>query len=236
MKAFTLLIFLAVLLVGYGKSWDQQYEEWVQNPEPYGGLKVLEKIKKIKKEPVNSRELPAWLKIRMPRLHLPDNNISDITPLAGLTNLRTLHLHDNNISDLTPLAGLTNLQELVLNKNNISDLTPLAGLTNLKELWLHDNNVTDLTPLAGLTNLTMLGLDVNNISDLSPLVGLTELKSLHLYKNNISDSQEAMLKKALGLGHIHSKPPKRLAPPPPPPPPPAPRSRQFLCPANRLSR
>ena len=53
MKALLYLIFPAVLLVGYGKSWDQQFEEWVKNPEPYGGLEVLEKIKKAKDSPAS---------------------------------------------------------------------------------------------------------------------------------------------------------------------------------------
>ena len=151
MKALLYLIFPAVLLVGYGKSWDQQYEEWIKDPVPYGGLKVLQKIKKAK-------DSGATVLIFF------RNNISDITPLAGLTNLTTLWLTHNNISDLTPLAGLTNLTTLWLAGNNTSDLTPLAGLTNLTELRLVRINITDLTPLAGLTNLTELYLDGNPIS------------------------------------------------------------------------
>ena len=105
MKALLYLIFPAVLLAGYGKSWDQQYEEWIKNPEPYGGLKVLEKIKKVKDSGAQE-------------IILKYSNISDISPLAGLTNLKMLRL------------------------NNISDLSPLAGLTNLKQLWLGSTPIT----------------------------------------------------------------------------------------------
>ena len=79
------------------KTWDEKYEEWIQNPEPYGGVSVLQQIKQAK----DSGATQLW--------RLNNNNISDLTPLAGLTNLTTLHLGENNISDLTPLAGLTNL-------------------------------------------------------------------------------------------------------------------------------
>ena len=113
MKALLYLIFPAVLLVGYGKSWDQQFEEWVKNPEPYGGLEVLEKIKKAKDSPAAHLILDSR-----------SNNMK-------------------KISDLTPLAGLTNLTDLYLIKNNISDITHLAGLMNLERLWLYDNNISD---------------------------------------------------------------------------------------------
>ena len=39
-------------------------------------------------------------------LHLAFNQISDISPLVGLTTLEVLHLHDNKIRDLSPLTEL----------------------------------------------------------------------------------------------------------------------------------
>jgi Leucine-rich repeat (LRR) protein len=121
------------------------------------------------------------------RLDLRDNNISDISPLTGLTNLQHLIIWGNNISDISPLAGLTNLIVLNMVTNNISDISPLAGLTNLIVLKLEQNNINDITLLANLTNLEVLWLSRNNISDLSPLAGLTNLQELELHQNNISD-------------------------------------------------
>ena len=96
------------------KTWDEKYEEWILNPDPYGGLSVLQQIKDAKESGATE-------------LYLGFNNISDLTPLAGLTNLTELVLYDNNITDLTPLAGLTNLMGLDLWENNISDLTRWLG-------------------------------------------------------------------------------------------------------------
>ena len=120
-------------------------------------------------------------------LDLRGNRISDISPLAGLTNLAWLELWDNRITDLSPLAELTNLTELRLGGNSISNLSPLTGLTNLATLLLQNNSISNLSPLAGLTNLTRLGVASNNISDLSPLAGLTNLTTLGLRRNRISD-------------------------------------------------
>ena len=48
----------------------------------------------------------------------------------------------NNINDISPLAGLTNLWDLILWENNITDLTPLVGLTDLAVLSLSDYNIS----------------------------------------------------------------------------------------------
>jgi len=125
--------------------------------------------------------------INLQHLDIAYNQISDISPLAGLTILQYLWLNDNQISDLSSLAGLTNLQSLWLFNNQISDISPLAGLTNLKYLWIINNQIIDLSPLAGLTNLQELALSSNRISDLSPLADLFNLRQLGLYDNQISD-------------------------------------------------
>ncbi len=96
--------------------------------------------------------------------------IQSLGGIEALSNLTFLALPGNSISDLTPLAGLTQLTDLQLG-NSISDLTPLAGLTQLTKLQLTSNSISDLTPLAGLTQLTFLKLDGNSISDLTPLAG-----------------------------------------------------------------
>ena len=118
---------------------------------------------------------------------LPDNNISDVSPLTGLTDLTTLLIGGNNVSDLSPLSKLTNLTELWLESNSISVVSHLSGLPNLKELSLSDNNISDVSPLTGLTDLTTLLIGGNNVSDLSPLSRLTNLTELILNTNNIAN-------------------------------------------------
>ncbi|CVK34100.1 Ig-like domain-containing protein [Methanoculleus bourgensis] len=118
------------------------------------------------------------MRSNLQHLYLQQNNqISDLGPLAGLTNLQTLDLWYNQISDLRPLAGLTNLSVLLLGSNQISDIGPLAGLTDLQRLHLYDNQIRDIGPLAGLTNLELLYLYNNQIRDISPLVANSGLGS-----------------------------------------------------------
>ncbi|MCP4344977.1 MAG: leucine-rich repeat domain-containing protein [Desulfobacterales bacterium] len=120
-------------------------------------------------------------------LHLFFNQISDIGPLADLTNLTKLYLDSNQIGDISPLENLTNLTELDLNTNQISDISPIVSLTDLAKLNISFNQISDISPLENLTKLTGLGLASNEISDLSPLVSLTDLKEIYLGSNEIND-------------------------------------------------
>ena len=48
----------------------------------------------------------------------------------------------DQMTDVTPLAGLTSLESLVLEGTQVSDVTPLTGLKNLKELHVNDTQVS----------------------------------------------------------------------------------------------
>ena len=117
-----------------------------------------------------------------------NNDVSDISPLAGLTNLKWLDLWFTDVSDISVLAGLTNLETLDLSATDVSDISPLASLTNLEGLLLSNNHdVSDISVLAGLTNLEVLTLGNTKVSDISPLASLTNLKWLWLHYTDVSD-------------------------------------------------
>ena len=92
-------------------------------------------------------------------LYLPNCQVSDtdIAALAGLTNLTRLSVSGNrDLSNISPLSGLTNLKWLDLRDCNISDISPLSGLTNLKWVNLARNNISDFSPLDRLPEITTI--------------------------------------------------------------------------------
>ena len=138
-------------------------------------------------------------------LYLVDCNISDLSSLSslrGLEHFTKLNLHRNNIiSDLLPLAVLTNLKWLNLSWNNISDVLALTDLTNLKWLSLELNNVSDVSPLAKLTNLEWLNLTKNPITDFSALAALSQSANILTGEVVIPDPNlRAAIAEALGKG------------------------------------
>ena len=127
-------------------------------------------------------------------LDLRNNQITDISALAGLTNLTYLELGggSNSIADISPLSGLTNLEWLSL-PHGMPDISALSGLTKLRRLSIQSlwnppaHQLTDISALSGLTNLRYLTLGFNSITDISALSDLTNLMSLQLLENNITD-------------------------------------------------
>ncbi len=125
--------------------------------------------------------------LNLERLWIRWNRISDLSPLAGLTNLRFLDGHGNDvISDISPLAGLTNLETLILRYNSISDVSALSGMTNLSHLHLEWNQITNISGLSGLTHLQEANLQYNSFGDISALTELTDLAFLDIRGNPLS--------------------------------------------------
>ncbi len=120
-------------------------------------------------------------------IKLAKNQISDVTPLKGLSILQSLDLAGNKIADIAPLGGLTRLQYLELSNNQIVKVDALAGIGSLTALYLTGNKIGDITPLGKLTTLSSLSLGGNQIKDISPLAGVTKIDVLELKDNQITD-------------------------------------------------
>ena len=131
----------------------------------------------------------TWLNLGTARVdgQRHTNPISDVSPLAALTQLTRLELGYTAVSDVSPLASLTQLTRLELGYTAVSDVSPLAALTQLTSLRLDGTAVSDVSPLAALTQLTSLRLDGTAVSDVSPLAALTQLTRLNLSYTAVSD-------------------------------------------------
>ena len=129
-----------------------------------------------------------------------DRKVVNITLVGKLTEVAELNLGANNISDLSPLAGLNKLTRLDFSLNKVADLKPLEGKNNLIILNAHGNQIKDISPLAGMTNLEVVYLSSNQISDISALLQLKSLKEVTLKGNKVSAADIENLKKALPKG------------------------------------
>ncbi|MFN0035091.1 MAG: COR domain-containing protein [Saprospiraceae bacterium] len=103
-------------------------------------------------EPNQLTFLPPTLPLLtlLKKIGFNDTQVSDLSPLANLTNLNTLFCDSTQVSDLSPLANLTNLNSLSCDSTQVSDLSPLANLTNLNTLYCYSTQVSDLSPILPL--------------------------------------------------------------------------------------
>lgn len=146
----------------------------------------------------------------MEKFYAENNNIADISPLAGMTSLKKLDISGNPIGGRAgeTLMSLSGLTVLAANDCGISDLGFLTGCPGLEQLYLDNNPICDITPLCGhemlsvlsicharieniealqeLYRLSLAALEDNNITDISPLSGCCEECSIDVHGNPIS--------------------------------------------------
>jgi len=135
----------------------------------------------------NDCQLQERILHRTQGLELSSLHLSDLSPLASLTEIQSLTLSNNDIQDVTPLGTLVTLRSLDLSGNAISNVEPLKRLTGLLELRAIRNSIRDISSLAAIPTLVALYLDANQISDVHALTALKNLTRLSLNNNKISD-------------------------------------------------
>ena len=111
-------------------------------------------------------------------------------------NTTELRIVGQNISDISAVQLLPELKSLDLSMNAISNVYPFIFSDcrdKLTYLNLSSNAISDLTPLAMLSHIETLDLAYNQISSLQPLMTLSTLKSLRLTGNPLSIQEINML-------------------------------------------
>ncbi len=69
-------------------------------------------------------------------------DISDISPLAGQTDLEFVEIKDNYITDLSPLADCAKIRFLNCANNEITDFSAVENMPDLERLWMSKNRFT----------------------------------------------------------------------------------------------
>ncbi|MCX6834086.1 MAG: leucine-rich repeat domain-containing protein [candidate division Zixibacteria bacterium] len=131
-------------------------------------------------------------------LNIGQNHISDLSPLAGLPGLRQLSIAENPITDISALASTLALQQLFMFGTQVTDFSPLYGLVHLDDIHLAALSLTDISFMSNLTHLRICKLNSNSITSIAPLGNLTALEGLDLMMNQISD-----LGPLTGLVNLH---------------------------------
>ena len=168
-----LLICAVVVLVGCGPL--------ITDP-------ILEKAIRAELEKPTGELTEADLE-EVTKLRLSYNQLTDVTGLEKLTNLKYLELNNNQLTEVPKgLEKLTQLLELSLDSNQLTEVPKgLEKLTQLNRLNLLGNRLTDVTGLEKLTQLTWLHLSSNQLTDVKGLEKLTQLEYLYLTDNQLTN-------------------------------------------------
>ena len=133
------------------------------------------------------------------RLTLHGYEISNLSALAELTNLRRLFVNSSQIKDFSLLDELPNFTDLDLGpslllpekKKNLNKSTGTAPLLMYRpptRVEGSEMEIDDLAPLCELKNLRCLNISsLHKVTDLSPLAGIKNLRSLRLSGYSLTD-------------------------------------------------
>ncbi|KAF7261056.1 hypothetical protein EG68_02249 [Paragonimus skrjabini miyazakii] len=111
-------------------------------------------------------------------IHLAKNQINSLQPFQfhRMPSLRSLFLQNNEITSVTGLEGLQQMRELVLDGNKIKEISGISFLYNwsLQEIHLEYNRLRELKQLNGMETLKRLYVAGNKLADLSDLEKFAE--------------------------------------------------------------
>lgn len=142
---------------------------------------------KFNELPIKISNLTNLKILRIGGDHRTPWNISDLSPIAGMTGLQSLYLSYNRLTEVGFLRELTGLQSLDLSYNKIIDVSILRDRISLKSLIISHNKLTDLSFLRRLTGLEYLDFSYNQLTNLGFLSKLTGLKFLDFSQNQLTD-------------------------------------------------
>ena len=119
-------------------------------------------------------------------MYLQNCNISDITELQYLINLKSLYVPFNKIKNLSVLSNLINLQELDITENDVSHLPDMSRLIKLEILYIGHNEITSLVKLNNL-NIKQLYCHSNKIHSFKHIKSLKYLTRLNIGENKFKN-------------------------------------------------
>lgn len=115
---------------------DRLYTGEVQNADLQGCINFALRQQKL----VNEEDLQV--------LACANSEVTELTNISRLGNLRFLDLGSNRIANLAPLERLTKLSGLNLSNNAIEDISPLLRMPTLRSLSLLGNNAVPCADVA----------------------------------------------------------------------------------------
>lgn len=192
-----------LILSSQWSDFDIEQNKWQKYNSPNlglaNGLNTLENLERLPllkklivggeyKKPLAVSDLTPLAHLsNLQHLQVPNTQVADLTPIALLDNLQILNIFGTEVADLAPIANLVNLQQLQVYNTHVADLTPISQLINLQLLIISNTQVADLAPIANLTNLQQLFISNTRVADLAPIANLVNIQHLNVSSTQVAD-------------------------------------------------
>ncbi len=134
-------------------------------------------------------------------LDCSNTKVSDINPIRNLNKIKELNISGTNVTDISNLKYANVVQNFRADNTKIKDISAVAFFKDLNSLSLANTDVNDITPISSCVNLTNLNLSGTQISDLTPLADLLKLYDLDI--SNTSVENVASLQSLVNLHFLN---------------------------------
>jgi Leucine-rich repeat (LRR) protein len=122
------------------------------------------------------------------RIDLKGNqDITDLTPVSKLSNLKSVDISNTKIADLMPLRSLLSLESVKFSNTPVESITPLRYAIHINELDGEGSRIADLSDAINFTALQTLNIRQTYVSDLTLLADLSTIEDLNISKLSVSD-------------------------------------------------
>lgn len=127
----------------------------IDNIDALSGLTNLEEIRMVESNVISAKALSNCKALR--EFDAADTPLASFEGLENCTQLERISVHRTQVADVSPLAGLSNLKYLALfHCPNVKDISVADKWTKLEHLDIAYTGITNLAPLHTLTNLEEL--------------------------------------------------------------------------------
>jgi len=138
---------------------------------------------------MHTEGLPENETQRLVKVDCYGTDVENLTPLAGLQELREAYCGATSLYDLSPLRNCKKLANLCLYDTKVASLEPLRDLREIRRLCCANTRVRSLEPLARLQHLEFLSISNTLITSLAPIWGLRSLRRLRCHNTGISTEE-----------------------------------------------
>ncbi len=155
-------------------------------------LYINDTVSRWMNDTIKSELLPLYETLRvitkMTEVNIAENvSISDLNPLAELTDLRYLNCSNTNVSDINPIRNLNKIKELDISNTKITDISNLK-YANVVQIFKADNiNINDISVTTFFKDLNNLSVRNTSVYDISALSECVNLRTLNISSTQVND-------------------------------------------------
>ena len=114
-------------------------------------------------------------------------DISDISDLTLLKNVKEMTFSANQVSDISPLYKLKTLEWLALNCNPIKSIEGIETLQNLITVSISDTEVSDISPLFKIPSLKYISFEKTYVNSIEGIEELPQFLGFNASQSNLTD-------------------------------------------------